>query len=166
MAGGLKNFGPTYKSTNALRLGYEGTLNGAHPLDGAVIAAQPDGELAGKFAGMGAGGVKLAAAGGADAVGLFREDLGDMVNASLNATFYFRGGEYYVAEERLGAAAATFVVGDQITSDADGKIVKAAAADRALGTVVFVGEYKAGNMYEWAGTTANGGKFLGFILHM
>ena len=166
MAGGFKNFGPTYKSTNALRLGYEGTLNGSHPLDAAVIAAQPDGALAGKFAGMGAAGVKLAAAGGADAVGLFREDLGDMVNASLNATFYFRGGEYYVAEERLGAVATTFAVGDSITSDANGKIVKVASGDRALGTVVFVGEYKAGNMYEWAGVSANGGKFVGFILHM
>lgn len=161
-AGGFKQFGPTYKSTNALRLGYEGTLNGAHDLDPATTVN----ELAGKFAGMGAAGVKLAAAGGADAVGLFREDLGDMVNASLKATFYFRGGEYYVAEDRLGAAAATFSVGDSITSDASGKIVKATASDKVLGTVVFVGEYKAGNMYEWAGAAANGGKFVGFILHM
>ena len=30
MAGGFKQFGPTYKSTDIVRLGYEGYINGQH----------------------------------------------------------------------------------------------------------------------------------------
>ncbi|MNV45745.1 hypothetical protein D3C71_1375530 [compost metagenome] len=174
MAGGYKKFGPTYNSTPYVRLGYEGILNGSHNIDPAIVAAAPAdgtgaaGELAGKFAAIGANGVKLAGDGGADAVGLFREDLGDMVNASLKATFYFRGGEYYVALSRAGSGADTLVAGDEVTSDATGKIVKyvAGAGKKALGRVTHVGAYTAGNMYANAGTAANGGVFVGFILYI
>ena len=69
-----------------------------------------------------------------------------MVNASGNASFYFRGGEYFVQSTRLGATIDQFVVGDNITSDADGKIVKAASSDRILGTVTHIGPYKAGKL--------------------
>lgn len=174
MAGGFKHFGPTYVTTDYVRLGYEGDINGLHEISAALVAAAPNAngevniELAGKFAAMTVDGVTTAGAKGAGAVGLFREDLHDMANASLKASFYFRGGEYYVAEARLGAAVDTFTVGDAITSDANGKIIKAdvAAGDRVLGTVTFKGEFRNGNMYQWAGATANGGLFLGFILHM
>ena len=165
MSGGFFNFGPTYNSTKYVRIAYEGTINGIHAVD--VAAAQAaNGELAGKFLAVGANGVKVAAAGGQNTVGLCREDLNDMVNASGKASFYFRGGEYYVAEARLGEAVTGFAPGDAITSDANGKIVKATASDKALGTVTHVGEFRNGNMYEWAGAAANGGLFLGFILHI
>ncbi|MNB85421.1 hypothetical protein D3C81_983100 [compost metagenome] len=172
MAGGYKKFGPTYNSTPYVRLGYEGILNGTHDIDPAIVAAAPAdgtgaaGELAGKFAAIGANGVKLAGEGGEDAVGLFREDLGDMVNASLKATFYFRGGEYYVSLSRAGAGAELLVAGDEVTSDANGKIVKFTGTGKALGRVTHVGAYTAGNMYANAGTAANGGVFVGFILYI
>ena len=165
MAGGHIKFGPTYNSTEFVRAALEGSINGFHDID--VTAAEAaNGELAGKFAAMTADGLGLAKAKGEGAVGLFRDDLKDMVNASGKGSFYFRGGEYHVAESRLGAAITTFAVGDSITSDANGAIVKAADGDRVLGTVVSVGEFPLGNMYEWAGSAANGGKFLGFVLHM
>ena len=172
MAGGFKHFGPTYPTTDYVRLGYEGEINGIHDISASLVenAASANGEaneeLAGRFAAIGADGVTTAAAGGANAVGLFREDLHDMVNASGKASFYFRGGEYYVQEVRLGADITTFAVGDGISSDADGKIVKAEGDARVLGTVTHIGPYKNGNMYEWAGEAANGGKYLGFIMHM
>lgn len=172
MAGGFKKFGPTYNSTPYVRLGYEGILNGSHDIDPAIVTAGGNdgtgaaGELAGKFAAIGANGVKLAGENGEDAVGLFREDLGDIINASHKATFYFRGGEYYVALSRCGAGADALVPGDEITSDATGKIVKFAGTGKALGRVVHVGAYAAGNMYANAGTAANGGVFVGFILYI
>lgn len=165
MSGGFFNFGPTYNSTKYVRIAYEGTINGIHDIDTAAAQAV-NGELAGKFVALGANGVKTAAAGGQTVVGLCREDLNDMINASGKASFYFRGGEYYVAEARLGEAVTGFAPGDAITSDANGKIVKATASDKALGTVTHVGEFRNGNMYEWAGAAANGGLFLGFILHI
>jgi len=170
-AGNFKLFGPTYRTTDAVRLGYEGELNGTHDISATLVEQYQDStndahfELAGKFAALGADGVELAAEGGANAVGLFREDLQDMVNASGKATFYFRGGEYYVQESRLGAEISTFAVGDEITSDAEGKIVKNDTG-KALGTVTFIGTYTNGNMYQWAGDAANGGTYLGFILHI
>jgi hypothetical protein len=97
-------------------------------------------------------------------VGLFREDLGDMTNASLKASFYFRGGEYYVAAERLGDDIANFAVGTQITC-LNGEIVPGAGA-KAIGVVTHNGEYKAGNMYEWANGVADSGNYLGFILYI
>jgi secreted PhoX family phosphatase len=166
MAGGYKQFGPTYNTTPFVRLGIEGDINGLHAVD-ATAASAVNGELAGKIAAITASGVGLANK-GKGAVGLFREDLNDMVNASLKASFYFRGGEYYVAEARLGATIDTFAIGDELTTDAAGRLVKLtdAASEKAVGTVVYVGEFRNGNMYEWAGTAANGGKFLGFVLHM
>ncbi|MNJ90047.1 hypothetical protein D3C87_76380 [compost metagenome] len=164
MAGGYKKFGPTYNSTPYVRLGYEGFLNGAHKIDATVTTE----DLAGKFATIGTAGVKLAGAGGLNAVGLLREDLGDMVNASLKATFYFRGGEYYVSLARTGVTAiANIAVGDEITCDANGKLIKKTKTDgteKALGVVTHAGPYTAGNMYANAGTEANGGDFIGFIM--
>ena len=154
----VKHFGPTYPTTDYLRLGYEGSINGAHPISATLVAAaqeangEAQAELCGSFAAMAADGVTTASEGGKDAIGLFREDLHDMVNASGRASFYFRGGEYYIQEARLGATIDTFTVGDSVTSDANGKIVKAGNSDRVLGTVTHVGPYKAGNMYEWGAT--------------
>jgi hypothetical protein len=172
MAGGFKHFGPTYPTTDYVRLGYEGDINGIHPISATLVQnamsanGEANAELAGSFAAMADDGVTTAAAGGKNAIGLFREDLHDMVNASNNASFYFRGGEYYVQEARLGAVITTFKVGDNITSDANGKIVKATDSDRVLGTVTHIGPFKNGNMYEWAGLQANGGNYLGFIMHI
>lgn len=174
MAGGFKNFGPTYNSTPYVRLGYEGLLNGTHEFDpallgGATPASEPKVELAGKFAAIGANGVTLAAAGGLNAVGLFREDLQDMVNASHKATFYFRGGEYYVAAARTAITApAASMVGQEITTNANGEIIlktKTDGTERALGVITHVGEYRAGNMYEKAtkGVT-DADVFIGFIM--
>lgn len=172
-AGGFKHFGPTYPTTDYVRLGYEGDLNGIHNISPTLVAAaasangEANAELAGSFAALADDGVTTAADGGKNAVGLFREDLHDMVNASGKATFYFRGGEYYVQEARLAAGAyEALAVGDSITSDATGKIRKAESADRVLGTVTYKGLFKAGNMYEWAGDAANGGNYLGFIMHI
>jgi hypothetical protein len=190
MAGGFKQFGPTYNTTPYVRLGYEGILNGTHSIDPSVTN-----ELAGKFATIGANGVTLATDSN-KAVGLFREDLADMTNASLKATFYFRGGEYYVALGRTGLGgtsqavldtgrtastfdnpsttsveAATIAVGDEITCNANGQIIKLTAAlktagSKALGIVTYVGDYPAGNMFENAGTVANGGDYVGFIMYI
>lgn len=167
MAGGYKTFGPTYKSTDYLRLGYEGLLNGTHEFDPALVEAKKE-ELAGKFCKVGADGIALASDGGADAVGLFREDLGDMVNASLKASFYFRGGEYYVHESRVADGAVDdLVVGDKITSDAEGRIRKAdPAKDTCLGVVTHIGRYTAGNMYEWAEAGFDAEKYIGFIMYI
>lgn len=169
MAGGYKNFGPTYNTTGFVRLGYEGLLNGTHDID--VAAAQAaNGELAGKFAAVGTNGIKLAGEGGKGAVGLFREDLNDMINASEKATFYFRGGEYYVAIARTGfTSTSEIAVGDEITTNANGEMVKfdsAVVGARALGVVTHVGGYAAGNMFANAGTAANGGDFIGFIMYV
>jgi hypothetical protein len=170
MAGGHKEFGPTYNTTTWVRLGIEGDLNGNHPVD-VTEAQNVDGELAGKFAAIGANGVKLGTDGGTDVVGLYREDLGDMMSASEKATFYFRGGEYYVSEHRLGTALADFSEGDEITSNANGEIIpvgqSAAATPKVLGTVVHAGEYDSGNMYEHvAPGNLEGGSYLGFIMHV
>jgi len=191
MAGGFKQFGPTYNTTPYVRLGYEGILNGAHGIDPSVTN-----DLAGKFAELGTNGVKVAGAGGKKAVGLFREDLNDMQNASMKATFYFRGGEYYVAVSRTGltdVTSGTFVdtnrpvstlddstpstpvvtsteiaIGDEITCDNQGRIIKLTDSDteKALGIVTYLGAYPAGNMYANAGTFANSGDFVGFILYI
>ena len=167
MAGGYKTFGPTYKSTDYLRLGQEGLLNGTHEFDPALVEAKQE-ELAGKFCKVGADGIALASDGGADAVGLFREDLGDMVNASLKASFYFRGGEYYVHESRVADGAVDdLAVGDKITSDAEGRIRKAdPAKDTCLGVVTHIGRYTAGNMYEWAEAGFDAEKYIGFIMYI
>ena len=167
MAGGYKQFGPTYKTTDWVRLAIEGDINGFHDVD--VNAANAvNGELAGKIAAITATGVGLAAK-GQGACGLFREDLNDMVNASLKASFYFRGGEYYVASTRCSdPTLAGINIGDALTTDSAGQLKKLTdpTSEAAIATVTAIGEYRNGNMYEWAGTTANGGIFLGFILHM
>lgn len=165
-AGGHFVFGPTFNSTNFVRAAIEGSLNGFHEVD--VEAAQAvNGELAGKIAAMNANGkVGLAGADGAKAIGLFREDIKDMVNASNNATFYFRGGEYHIAESRLGATIDQFELGGYVTTDANGALVPTTDAAKAVGTVVDNGTYPMGNMYRWAGEEMNGGKFLGITLKL
>lgn len=189
MAGGFKQFGPTYKSTDIVRLGYEGYLNGQHGISEALVAAaiaktpgtgvadaansmeavEPNVELAGKIAAIKADGVGLAGDKGAGAVGLFREDLHDMVNASLQASFYFRGGEYYVVSTRTSVDLKTAAIGDKLTTDADGKLRLVAAGETdatIVGVLTHIGGYKAGNMYEWAGDAVNGGTYIGFIMYI
>lgn len=176
MAGGFKNFGPTYKTTDIVRLGYEGYLNGAHEISATLVeeamaknANEPSLELAGKIAAMTEDGVGLAGDKGAGAIGLFREDLNDMVNASFKATFYFRGGEYYVSASRTSIDVDAAKVGAKLTTDAEGKL-RLVAEDETDATVVgvltHVGGYSAGNMYEWAGDAANGGSYIGFIMYV
>lgn len=165
-AGGYFNFGPTFDSTMYVRAAIEGSINGFYDVN-ATVAEGVKGETAGRFAAIDENGtVVLAGAKGVGAIGLIREDLKDMINASGKASFYFIGGEYHVAESRLGATIDKFKAGMSITSDANGQIVPAVDGDRVLGTVVAVGEYRQGNMKEWAGTAANGGMFLGFIMHV
>jgi hypothetical protein len=186
MAGGFKTFGPTYKTTDIVRLGYEGTINGTHDVSAKLVqdamkATASSGvagtvpvnneanvELAGKIAAIKADGVGLAGDKGVGAVGLFREDLHDLVNASFKADFYFRGGEYYIQESRVNNTDA-IAVGDALTTDADGKLRKIAAGEtdaKVVATCTHFGPYKAGNMFDWANNTANGGNYVGVILHI
>lgn len=165
-AGGHFSFAPTANSTRYVRAAYEGEINGLYEID--VEAAQAvNGELAGRIAAINADGrVVPCAADGEGAVGLIREDLVDMVNASNQASFYFRGGEYHIAESRLGAEITTFTIGKYVTTDANGQLVATTDKTKAVGTVISIGEFRMGNMFEWAGEAANGGKFLGIILHI
>ena len=189
MAGGFKQFGPSYKTTDIVRLGYEGLLNGAHEISGQLVAdamaattgtgvadasmkfekVEPNVELAGKIAAVKADGIGFAGDKGAGAVGLFREDLHDMVNASLKATFYFRGGEYYVSAARTNHAKTPMKVGDKLTT-AEGGVLRPVAANETdavvVGVCTHVGAYAAGNMYQWAGDAANGGVYIGFIMYI
>lgn len=166
-AGGHFQFGPTFNSTQYVRAAYEGMLNGLYDVD--VTAAEAvNGELAGKFAAFTTDGkVKPCGDHGEGAVGLIREDFKDMVNASGKASFYMlgTGGEYHVAEARLGKPINQYTIGSTLSTDANGKLVPATGTDKVVGTVISIGEFRQGNMYQWAGEAANGGKFLGFIMH-
>ena len=123
-------------------------------------------DLAGKIAAMKEDGVGLAEEGGKGAIGLFSEDLQDMINASFKASFYFRGGEYYVQADRT-AVAEDAVVGDKLTTDAEGKLtVSKSETDTVVGVITHIGGYTAGNMFEHAGEAANGGKYIGFIMYI
>ena len=167
-AGGFFSFGPTFDSTKFVRAAIEGAINGFYDIN-VETAEAVDGKLAGRFAAINEDGqVVLAGEKAKGAVGLIRGDLKDMINASNKASFYMlgTGGEYHVAESRLGAEIDTFTIGGDITTDANGQIVPASDGDKVVGTVVSIGEFRMGNMYEWAGTEANGGKFLGFIMHV
>lgn len=176
MAGGFKNFGPTYKTTDIVRLGYEGYLNGTHEVSTTLVeqamencATEPNLKLAGKIAAITEDGVGLAGDKGVGAVGLFREDLNDMVNASYKATFYFRGGEYYVQADRTAIEIGEAKVGDKLTTDAEGqlRVVQPEETDATVvGVLTHIGGYSAGNMYEWAGDAANGGNYIGFIMYI
>lgn len=189
MAGGFKQFGPSYKTTDIVRLGYEGLLNGQHPISASLVAAakasapltgvadaansmeavEPNVALAGKIAAMTADGVGLAGDKGVGAVGLFREDLHDMVNASLNATFYFRGGEYYVSSVRTSVNILKATVGERLTTDANGQLRVVAVGETdaiIVGVITHIGPYLAGNMYQWAGDAVNGGTYIGFIMYI
>ena len=165
-AGGHFQFGPTYNSTQFVRAAYEGEINGIYEID-VEKAEAVNGQLAGKIAAITADGkVGLAGADAEGAIGLIREDLKDMVNASGNASFYFRGGEYHIAESRLGEPIENFTLGKYATTDANGALVHTDDKTKAIATVVSNGEFRLGNMFEWAGEAANGGKFLGIILHI
>lgn len=165
-AGGYFQFGPTYNSTRYVRAAYEGDINGIYEIDVEAVEAA-NGELAGKIAGINENGkIGLAKADGEGAVGLFRDDLGDMINASNNASFYFRGGEYHIAEARLGETIDQFTVGKYATTDANGALVHCDDKSKAIATVISNGEFRLGNAQELAGTAANGGLFLGIILHI
>lgn len=131
VAGGYKNFGPTYNSTKWVRFGHEGTINSMHCIDPALIPTGADTknidvtdgykrELAGKIAayktvtaedGTVETYVGLCEA-GKEPAGLFVDDLGDALNASNKLSFYFRGGEYYISVARLGDAGANGPSGD------------------------------------------------------
>ena len=165
MAGGFKMFGPTYNATKHVRSLYEGFINGAHNISASLVESGKE-DLAGRIAAITNDGVGLCSK-GTGAVGLFVEDLGDMVNASEKASFYFRGGEYYVSVERMGLDASSIVAGDQLTTDTEGKIVKLTdpVSEKAIGVATTKPqEFRMGNMFEHAG--ANGGLFVGFILYV
>ena len=104
---------------------------------------------------------------GEKAVGLFVEDLGDMVNASGKASFYFRGGEYYISLDRMGEGASEIKAGDKLTTDENGKIIKTTGDTGVIGVATTApSAFTMGNMYEHAGEAANGGKFVGVILYL
>ncbi len=171
MAGGYKQFGPTYNATKYVRAAHEGMINGNHDIN-VEEAEGVDGELAGRIAAITANGVGLAN-NGKGAVGLFVEDLGDMVNASYKASFYFRGGEYYVAKERT-AVDTEVAPGDELTTNESGQLVVLGEQEdaKAVGVVTSVGKYPMGNMYEHVGEEGRdalgllNGDFVGFILYV
>ena len=165
MAGGFKTFGPTYNATKYVRALHEGMVNGNHNISASIIEAGKE-DLAGRIAAITEDGVGLANE-GAGAVGLFMEDLGDMVNASEKASFYFRGGEYYISLDRMGDGAEDIEPGDKLTTDSEGKIVKVTSTETVIGVATTKpGPFTMGNMYEHAGLDANGGKFVGVILYL
>lgn len=165
MAGGYKTFGPTYNATKFVRVMHEGMINGNHNISESIVSAKTE-DLAGRIAAITADGVGLANA-GEDAVGLFVEDLGDMVNASEKASFYFRGGEYYISIDRMGTGADAIQAGDELTTDAEGKLVKVTGSEKVVAIATTAAQaFTMGNMYEHAGDTANGGKFVGIILYV
>lgn len=165
MAGGFKTFGPTYNATQYVRVMHEGMINGNHNISASIVEAKTE-DLAGRIAAIKADGVGVAAD-GAGAVGLFVEDLGDMVNASEKASFYFRGGEYYISLDRMGAGADAIVAGDQLTTDATGKLIKATGSEKVVAIATTAPQaFTMGNMYEHAGDSLNGGKFVGIILYV
>lgn len=165
MAGGFKTFGPTYNATQHVRVMHEGMINGNHNISASLLTGKKE-ELAGRIAAITEDGVGLADA-GKKAVGLFVEDLGDMANASEKASFYFRGGEYYIALDRMGAGADTIKAGDELTTDTEGKLIKVTSSEKAVAVATTAPQaFTMGNMYEHAGVDANGGKFVGIILYV
>ena len=165
MAGGFMKFGPTYNATQYVRVMHEGMINGNHDISKTIIDEKVE-DLAGRIAAITADGVGLANA-GEGAVGLFVEDLGDMVNASEKASFYFRGGEYYISVDRMGEGADTIVAGDALTTDAEGKLVKVTASEKVVAIATTApAPFTMGNMYEQAGVEMNGGNFVGIILYV
>lgn len=165
MAGGFKTFGPTYNATKYVRALHEGMVNGNHNISTSIIEAKTE-DLAGRIAAITEDGIGLSNA-GAGAVGLIMEDLGDMINASEKASFYFRGGEYYVSLSRMGEDADQIKAGDKLTTDAEGKLIKAVGTEGIVGIATTAPQpFTMGNMYEHAGADANGGNFVGIILYL
>ena len=90
-----------------------------------------------------------------------------MVNASLNASFYFRGGEYYVQASRTAIEIENAKVGNKLTTNDKGELkVSQSENDTIVGVITHIGGYTAGNMFEWAGDAANGGSYIGFIMYI
>ncbi len=170
MAGGFKVFGPTYNATKWVRVTHEGMINGNHDVDPNLVDLNDQTKLtlAGKIVKIGQEGITLAGEGGSGAIGLCVEDIEDMVNASLKASFYFRGGEYYVHSSRLGNGFDLIQPGDDLTTDDEGRLIKKVDANhKTVAVAVTVPqEFKMGNMYDNAGEAANGGLFVGIILHV
>ena len=175
-AGGYKVFGPTYNSTKYVRFGHEGTVNSMHNIDPELIPEDPSlidvvgaekTQLAGKIAMIKAtddgDSVVTVCTDPSKACGLFVDDLGDIVNASNKASFYFRGGEYFISLNRMGTGADTIVPGDTLTCDSEGKLIKGSTNVIAVATTA-PEVFTTGNMYENAGAEANGGLFVGISL--
>lgn len=179
-AGGYKVFGPTYNSTKYVRFGHEGTVNSMHAIDPTLVPPADTAveELAGKIAAIKAdGSVGLCTADTDAPVGLFVDDLGDIVGASGKGSFYFRGGEYYISVARMAAdvlpTAATgdteattgVVPGTKLYANAEGKLTTTSNDKGVVAIATTAPEvFTTGNMYENAGEAANGGLFVGISL--
>lgn len=190
MAGGYKVFGPTYNSTKYVRFGHEGTVNSLHDIDADLVPPSTNAveELAGKIAMITdckttdlngnehTDGVVTLCTDPKKAVGLFVDDLGDIVGASGKASFYFRGGEYYISVARMALTEdeiKTLKAGTPLTcaeADADRGKLKVAAEGATTGIVAVTTTdaqmFTTGNMYENAGVDANGGLFVGIALKL
>ena len=177
-AGGYKVFGPTYNSTKYVRVGHEGTVNSMHAIDPSLVpddttnntlAGKAVPTLAGQVAAIKENGTVGLCVGGTDTpVGLFVDDIGDIVGASGKASFYFRGGEYYVSVARMAADVVSTPVkaGDKLYADADGMLTTVQTGDVVAVATTGPEMFTTGNMYENAGLKANGGAFVGISLKL
>lgn len=169
MAGGYGQiiFKPNVQN---LRLGYEGLLNATKPMAASVatVLAGKENTLAGRVAQLNtAGEVELSD--GTKPIGLFADNLPE-TEASKKATFYFRGGEYYVKSGLIDDLGGTLIpqINDELVANAQGMLkVRETGVDDGkptVGRVVYVGEYALGNMYEHAPMVE--GSWVGFILSL
>jgi hypothetical protein len=180
IAGGYKVFGPTYNSTKYVRFGHEGTINSLHEIADELVPEKSElidienekqFQLAGKIVGLNDEGKVVLASATVAPVGLAVDDLGDIANSSNKVSFYFRGGEYYIAVSRMGDDATTLKPGDTLTVGENG--VLTGGSDNVVAVVTkAAGVYTTGNMYTYADTTsdayadANGGLFVGISLRI
>lgn len=168
-AGGYKVFGPTYNSTKYVRFGHEGTVNSMHAIDPSLVPEDKsiNVALAGKIAAIKEDGTVGLCVGGTDTpVGLFVDDLGDIVGASGKASFYFRGGEYYISVARMAEDVTSTPVkaGDKLYVNTDGMLTTVGSGDVVAIATTGPEKFTTGNMYENAGLEANGGAFVGISL--
>jgi hypothetical protein len=182
VAGGYKVFGPTYNSTKYVRFGHEGTVNSLHEIDDALVPTKSElidienekqFQLAGKIVGLTEEGKVTLASSDVAPVGLAVDDLGDVANSSNKVSFYFRGGEYYIAVSRMGDKATELKPGTALTVKSDGILEEASEGDTVVAVVTKAADvYTTGNMYTYADTTsdayadANGGLFVGISLRI
>lgn len=184
-AGGYKVFGPTYNSTKYVRFGHEGTVNSMHVIDPALVPDDTanntlNGEavptLAGKIAAIKVDaegnsvvtlcGSKYVTVGTVTPVGLFVDDVGDIVGASGKASFYFRGGEYYISVDRMNADCSIVTPGTLLYADANGMLSVTENGTPVAVATTAPQMFTTGNMYENAGEAANGGLFVGISLKL